>query len=56
MDKEALKSIVINTIIANCKIELNSKDQQIYSLNEEQFGKCVDELLNKIRFKKLKCN
>lgn len=35
-------------IIDNCTMELDNTGQERYSLNEQQFGKCVDTLVKNI--------
>lgn len=48
MSKQQIKAMVIMNIIDNCTMELDNTGQERYSLNEEQFGKCVDTLVKNI--------
>lgn len=45
---KAIKAMIIMNIIDNCTMELDNTGQKRYSLNEEQFGKCVDTLVKNI--------
>lgn len=48
MSKQQIKAMVIMNIIDNCTMELDNTGQERYSLNEQQFGKCVDTLVKNI--------
>lgn len=48
MSEQQIKAMVIMNIIDNCTMELDNTGQERYSLNEEQFGKCVDTLVKNI--------
>ena len=48
MSEKQIKAMVIMNIIDNCTIELDNTGQERYSLDEQQFGKCVDTLVKNI--------
>ena len=48
MSKQQIKAMVIMNIIDNCTMELDNTGQELYSLNGQQFGKCVDTLVKNI--------
>lgn len=48
MSEQQIKAMVIMNIIDNCTIELDNTGQERYSLDEQQFGKCVDTLVKNI--------
>tara|TARA_R110000796_G_C14432950_1_gene421355 strand:- start:69 stop:332 length:264 start_codon:yes stop_codon:yes gene_type:complete len=48
MSEQQIKAMVIMNIIDNCTIELDNIGQERYSLNGQQFGKCVDTLVKNI--------
>ena len=48
MSEQQIKAMVIMNIIDNCTMELDNTGQERYSLNGQQFGKCVDTLVKNI--------
>ena len=48
MSEQQIKAMVIMNIIDNCTMELDNTGQERYSLDEQQFGKCVDTLVKNI--------
>ena len=48
MSEQQIKAMIIMNIIDNCTMELDNTGQERYSLNEKQFGKCVDTLVKNI--------
>ena len=48
MSEQQIKEMVVTNIIDNCTIGLDNTGQDRYSLNEQQFGKCVDALVKSI--------
>lgn len=49
ISEQKIKAMVIINIIDNCTIELDNTGQERYSLDEKQFGNCVDTLVKNIK-------